>query len=403
MKYSIIGNQINECLKHFNINKKLLDSLKEPNKIVEVNFPYKNKILTGYRVQHNNILGPYKGGLRFNENVSLDECKSLSAWMTYKTALHYLPLGGGKGGLSINPREYNNNELEEICGKFVKTIHKDIGENIDIPAPDVGTTSVMMDYMNMEQFILTGKKHNFTGKTLKSGGIEGREEATGYGVFEILKQWCIKKNFDLHNARYILQGFGNVGQYTAKYLSENHGTLIAVGDHSCYIRNERGIDVENLINYVNENGCIKGFQEEEITIEEFWKTKCAVVIPAALEEQIDASISRILDCKLVLEAANGPLTKEADDILKRRNIEVLPDILVNSGGVIVSHYEYLKNKNEYLNTHHINKDNVLNDLSKQLQSTFNKVYNLSKEKNTTYRNCCYGLALENLEKASSQS
>ncbi len=400
--YEIIGKQLNRSLDHFNINKNLLNYLKEPNKIINVNVPLKInnelKLFSGYRVQHNNILGPYKGGLRFNSKVDLDECKALSGWMTYKTALHNLELGGGKGGIEINPFDYNDYQKEELCRNFIKLIHDDIGEGKDIPAPDVGTTPQMMEWMNDEMINLTDKESNFTGKPIENKGCEGRTEATGYGCVEILKHWAAKNKFPLNGSTYTLQGFGNVGMYTAKYLDLLGAKLIAVGDHTCYIKNNNGIDVPKLIDHVNQEKVIKGFSSNQITLDDFWKIKCDIIIPAALELQIDQEIAKLIDCKVILEAANGPLYFESDEILENRNIDVLPDILTNSGGVIVSYYEYLQNLNKKYPDEYLTKNETLNKLSKQLEATFNNVYKLKQDKNTSYRNSSYGLALMNLEK-----
>ena len=400
--YDIIGKQINRALEHFNINKNLLNYLKEPNKIINVNVPLtinnELKLFSGYRVQHNNILGPYKGGLRFNPKVDLDECKALSGWMTYKTALHDLELGGGKGGIAINPFDYSDSQKEDICRNFIKLTHPDIGEGKDIPAPDVGTTPQMMEWMNDEMIKLTGKESNFTGKPVENKGCEGRTEATGYGCVEILKYWAKKNNFSLNGSTYILQGFGNVGIYTAKYLDLAGAKLLAVGDHSCYIKDNNGINVPKLIDHVSNNNVIKGFSNNEININDFWKTPTDIVIPAALELQIDEAIAKYIQCKVILEAANGPLYFESDEILENRNIDVLPDILTNSGGVIVSYYEYLQNMYKKYPNEYMTKEETLNKLSNQLESTFNKIHNLKLEKNTSYRNSAYGLALLNLEK-----
>ena len=398
MTYEIIGKQIKKTLKYFNINNNLIQLLKEPNKIINVKVPVvlnnKYKFFSGYRVQHNNLLGPYKGGIRFNPRVDLDECKALAGWMTYKTALHNLPLGGGKGGLEINPHDFTNNELELISRNFITQLKDNIGEDKDIPAPDVGTNSIIMDHMNDELIKLTGKNNNFTGKSINNRGSQGREEATGYGIVENLKQWSIKNSIDMKGKTYILQGFGNVGACTAKYLDKLDMKLIAVGDHSCYIKNNDGIDVIKLIEYTKTTKQIKGFSDTEIDISEFWKIKCDVIIPAALELQINADIANNLQCKLILEGSNGPLYYETDDILESKGIDVIPDILANSGGVYVSYLEYLQNKdNKYLS-----EEDVLYKLSKQIELIFNDVYDLTLEKNTTYRNCCYGLALSNLEK-----
>ena len=399
--YEIIAKQISKTLESYKINKNLLNYLNEPNKIMQVTIPVRIndefKLYSGYRVQHNNLLGEYKGGLRFNPNVNLDECKALSGWMTYKTALYNLPLGGGKGGVCVNPFETSDEELEKISRNFISLIHQDIGEDKDIPAPDVGTNSKVINWMDDELYQLTGKKNNFTGKSLENRGCNGRTEATGYGVIETLKSWANKNEFDLSKSSYILQGFGNVGSFSADYLNQLGGKLLAVGDHTCYIKDENGIDVNSLIEYNKKHRCIKGFSENEISEDEFWKIKCDIVIPAALELQITEDIAKNLNCNVVLEAANGPLYLEADDVLFKRNIDVLPDILVNSGGVIVSHYEYVQNKDIKNEEDYASKYEILSKLSNQMEKTFDIVYDNVTNKEISYRDASYGVALLNLE------
>ena len=396
--YNNIIEQINKSVIIFKINNSLIKYLEKPNKIIHVNIPFisndKFILIDGYRVQHNNLLGDYKGGLRFNENVNLDECKALSAWMTYKTALYNLPLGGGKGGMCINPNEFNDKELEDISRKFISLIYNNIGENKDIPAPDVGTNSKIINYMDDEMYKLTGSKNNFTGKSLDNRGCIGRNEATGFGVVEIFKFWAEKNNFQIKNSTFIIQGFGNVGSNTSIYLNNLGAKLIGVSDHSCSIFDSNGIDVNKLIDYCKIHKCIKGFLNNEISKDEFWKIKCNIVIPAALELQINESIAKNLDCDIIIEAANGPLDINADNILRERNIDVLPDILCNSGGVIVSYYEYLQNKN---NKYETSIDVMLNNLSNYMKQIFDKVYLEVSKKNITYRDACYGIALLNLD------
>ena len=400
--YDIIVKQVNRSLNSFKINTNILKYLEEPNKIIQVNIPTKIndefKLIPGYRVQHNNLLGEYKGGLRFNQHINLDECKALSGWMTYKNALYNLPLGGGKGGICINPYELNNEDLENLSRSFIKLIHNNIGEDKDIPAPDVGTNSKVINWMDDELFKLTGKKNNFTGKSVENRGCNGRTEATGYGVIETLKFWAEKNKYSIKDSTYIIQGYGNVGSYASMYLDDLGAKLIAVSDHTCSVKDKNGINVSELLKYIKKNKCIKGFSSNEIPLEDFWKIKCNIVIPAALELQITEDIARNLDCDVVLEAANGPLYLEADEIFESRDIDVLPDILSNSGGVIVSHYEYLQNKNIENEDDYASKEDILNRLSKQMKETFDIVYDHVQNKNITYKDACYSTALMNLDK-----
>jgi glutamate dehydrogenase/leucine dehydrogenase len=396
--YSTIEKQVGKTLTFFDINKNLIQSMREPNRIIQINIPFiKNntlQLVPAFRVQHNKLLGPYKGGIRFNKRVDMDECKALAAWMTYKTALYNLPLGGGKGGIEIDPSLLSEKDLELLSKNYASLLHDSIGEDKDIPAPDVGTNSKIIDWMDHELYRITNKKNNFTGKSLENRGCKGRTEATGYGVVQTIRNWANKNNVDLVNCSYTLQGFGNVGNYTAFYMNQLGAKLIAVGDHSCYIKNMDGIDVTELIHYTNTYKKIKGFSDKEISISDFWKVKTDIIIPAALEMQVTADVAKQLDCNVVVEAANGPLSFEADDILQKRKIHVLPDILTNSGGVIVSYYEYEQNKSNRYACVNYN----LTNLSKMMKKTYDQVHDLVQEKGCNYRVACYGLALRNLEK-----
>lgn len=396
--YGTIEKQVTKTLGFFNINKNLISYMKEPNRIIQINIPIirngKLHLIPGFRVQHNNLLGPYKGGIRFNKRVDMDECKALAAWMTYKTALYNLPLGGGKGGIEIDPLTVSEQELEQLSKSYASLLHESIGEDKDIPAPDVGTNPKIIDWMDKELYKITGKKNNFTGKSLLNRGCKGRTEATGYGVVETIQNWAKKNNIQLNNCSYTLQGFGNVGYYTAYFLNQLGAKLLAVGDHTVYIKDENGIDVLKLLEHVAEHKQIKGFSNKIITPSDFWKVKTDIVIPAALELQVTKEVAKQLNCKVLVEAANGPLSFEADDILQNRKIDVLPDILTNSGGVIVSYYEYEQNKKERYACESYN----LKQLSNTMKQTFDTVYDLVNEKKSNYRVACYGLALQNLEK-----
>ena len=396
MIYNNLVKQINEVITIFKPNLKLINILQKPQNIIHTNLFIKmeNEIkhYNGFRIQHNNILGPYKGGLRFDENVDMDECCALAGWMTYKCALYDLPLGGGKGGININPSNISYENLELISRQYANNLKYIIGEDIDIPAPDIGTNSKIMDIMNEEIKINTNKNNNFTGKSINLGGISGREEATGYGVVESIKNFSKKKNIDLKNKTYILQGFGNVGKFTSKYLDELGMKLIGVGDHTGYLLNDNSFNVNELFQTIKINGSLN--INNKITKNDFYKTKCDFIIPAATELQIDDKLAKDINCDVIFEAANGPLYYGVDDILKNKNIEVIPDILVNSGGVIVSYFEYLQNKK---NTNRDKKD-VLNELEEKMRNTFNDVYDIKSKYDISYRNASYGLAIQNIQK-----
>ena len=261
--FNMVKSQINKISNNYNINKNISAILQAPNSVIQTNFPVKIKdkyeIFQGYRVQHNNICGPYKGGLRFNENVDINEVSALATWMTLKCSIQDLPYGGGKGGIAINPENYTTEEIEQICRGFTRSMYKYIGSNVDIPAPDVGTTSEMMNWMTDEydklsvsNFNINNQKATFTGKSIEVGGSQGREEATGTGVAICVKEWANKKGIYLKDKTFIVQGFGNVGSFAAKKMESYGMKLIAVGDHAGYLYNEDGFSVDDLNNYIKE-------------------------------------------------------------------------------------------------------------------------------------------------------
>ena len=396
--YELAQKQLNKALDLSNIDSKIKTILQEPKNEIIINIPVKLndsvKLLKSYRVQHNNILGPYKGGLRFSEHIYLDEIKSLSMWMTIKTALQKLPYGGAKGGIKINPRDYTPEQLEIISRTYTKYLYKYIGINTDIPAPDMGTNSQIMDWMSdTYQTISHGHISCFTGKSIECGGSQGREEATGFGVVCCIKNWADINNFDLRGKTYIIQGFGNVGSNTAVFLSYLGLICIGVGDHSGYIINHEGFNIFKLKNYVKDNGSIENYDSgTKITKEDFFSTECDIIIPAALELVICGDDANKIDCKLIVEAANGPIDLDAEEILENKGIDIIPDILANSGGVVVSYYEWLQNKRyEYWN-----KDEILNKLESKMKSTYNDVYRYSQEKNINMRMASYNLALNHI-------
>ena len=397
--YKLAQEQLNNALEISNINKDIKTILQEPKNEIIINFPIRRdngdiQLLKSYRVQHNNILGPYKGGLRFSENIYLDEIKSLSMWMTLKNALQKLPYGGAKGGVKINPREYSKNELEIISRTYSKYLYDYIGINKDIPAPDMGTNSQVMDWMT-DTFQMINRSHvsSFTGKSIECGGSKGREEATGFGVVNCIKNWSKINNFDLRGKTYIIQGFGNVGSNTANLLSYLGLICIGVGDHTGYLENLEGFNVFKLKEYVKNYGSIKGYSSgREITKSEFFEIECDILIPAALELVICGEEANNINCKLIVEAANGPIDLKAEKILLEKEILIIPDILANSGGVVVSYYEWLQNKRyEYWK-----KEEVLNKLDEKMTKTYNETYEYSINKKISFRMAAYCLALDHI-------
>ena len=388
-----------EQLKDTNI--KNIDLLNQPKNEIIVNFPVKLEngetlIFKGYRVQHNNINGPFKGGLRFDPIVHLDECKALAAWMTIKCSLQNLPFGGAKGGIKFNPRDYSENDVLKISNAFCKAIRHYIGPKIDIPAPDVGTNSKIMD----EMIKAYNDNHpceelaTFTGKSVSSGGSLGREAATGKGVYICIREYAKRNNITLTGKTYIVQGFGNVGSNTAKLLSPLGLVCVAIGDHTGYIYCEEGFNVYKVSEYVKKNGGVNGYPNGTVleNKDDFFKTKCDFIIPAALELQITDEITQNIDCTAIFEAANGPISLSAEKKLQSKNIDIIPDILCNSGGVIVSYFEWLQN----LSYEKWSEEKVNNLLDEKMTSTFNFVSNLIDKDKLTYRQACFKIAIERI-------
>ena len=334
--------------------------LSHPKNEVIVNFPVQMdegewRMFRGYRIQHNNILGPYKGGIRFHPDVDLDEVSALAAWMTFKCSLVGLPLGGAKGGVTIDPRQHSQAELQRIVRRFTHALGSNIGPDHDIPAPDVGTNSQMMDWL-MDTFTnLAGpaNRHSVkgivTGKSLATGGSVGREAATGQGVLYVLRHWCGESNERLDELSIAIQGFGNVGGHFGRLAAESGCTIKAVGDHTGTIIDDKGLDVPALWDWVGKHGGVAGFEEGRPTVrtaspDELFAADVDVFVPAALENQVTAERADIMKARLIIEAANGPTTPEAEVTLAANNVEIIPDILANAGGVIVSYCEWLQNK-----------------------------------------------------------
>lgn len=330
--------------------------LSHPKNEIIVNFPVQmddrsTKVFTGYRIQHNNILGPYKGGLRFHPQVDLDEVRALSAWMTFKTALAGIPFGGAKGGITIDPSQYSEDEMRRVVRRFTHALGGNIGPEHDIPAPDMGTNSQTMDWVMDTYANITppearqSVKGVVTGKSLACGGSLGREEATGQGVLYALRHWCGETNVRLEGLRVTVQGFGNVGSHFAQLAADAGCYVVAVADHTGTVRADDGLDIHKLRSWVADTGGVGGFPAaDEITTEELFSEEADVFVPAALENQLTAMRARSLKVRLVIEAANGPTTPHAEAVLAERGIDVIPDILANSGGVVVSYFEWLQNK-----------------------------------------------------------
>ncbi len=347
--------------------------LAQPHNEVMVHFPVlmddgHHRLFKGYRVQHNNALGPYKGGLRYHPQVCLDDVKALAVLMTMKCSLVRVPFGGGKGGVKCNPRELSRNELMRVTRRFCSAISNQIGPDYDIPAPDVGTNAQIMAWFADTYAQLTPEHERqdtlriVTGKPVEMGGSVGREKATGQGLVDVLREMLPELGIDLHKMTFSLIGFGNVGGWTGRLLDAQGATMTAVLDHTGAICNPGGIDPHALTDHVVETGGVGGFPEaEQIGEDEFYSMPVDVFIPAALEQMITPDKARLINARVLAEGANAPTTPEGDVILRQRGIEILPAILCNAGGVTVSYFEWVQNKSsvywteeevdERLNTH----------------------------------------------------
>ncbi len=398
---NLVTKQILKSSKILNVNKSLLKFISKPNNTlsfnitVKINNDFKN--FDGYRIQHNNILGPYKGGLRFHPDISLDESIALATWMTFKCALHDLPFGGAKGGLAINPLNYSETELEIISRAFAKKLYKFIGTNVDIPAPDLGTNSKIMDWMTDESNNIGDSSHDlgiFTGKSLAYGGSKGREKATGKGVAFSVKEWAKFKNIDLKNKTYILQGLGNVGISTAEELNSYGMKMIGVGDNTGYYVNKEGIDTKNLIKHIKSGKFVKDFTKKKLkNKKDFFSTECDIILPCALQMQILEDDAKSINCKLIVEGANGPTCNRADIILQKKNIDLIPDIYANGGGVIVSYFEWVQNNMNLF----YDEEDIYQKLNLKMTENFKKIRDISLQYNCTFRDAAYIIGLIKLD------
>jgi len=379
--------------------------LSQPKNEIIVHFPVKMdtgevRLFKGYRIQHSNILGPFKGGLRYHESVTLDDLKALAAMMTWKCALLQIPFGGGKGGIKFNPLAVTRTELQRITRRFVHSLGNNIGPDYDIPAPDVGTNAQIMawamdTYMNTVGHVSKQSvKGIVTGKPVASGGTLGRDKATGQGVVHCVTEWAREKGFDLEGATVMVQGFGNVGSFTGVLLSMLGVSLVAVGDHTGYLHNPEGFNPHKLQDFVQEKGSIAGYPNGRIiSRDEFFATKADIFVPAALENQIGREEASALNVKLVAEGANGPCSPEGERVLLERGIDLLPDILANSGGVTVSYYEWVQNKR----SEHWTLDEVDERLERAMKQAYREVSQFARSRKCDMRVAAYALALRRLE------
>jgi len=404
--YENVIQQFNQAADQMDLDPNIRKILAKTINEIRVNFPVimddgRIEMFTAYRVQHNNVLGPFKGGLRYHPSVHIDEVRALAAWMTWKTAVVNIPLGGAKGGIQMDPTQYSRTELERITRRFTFALGGNIGPDYDIPAPDVNTNAQIMAWIldTYQQTMPPLERqrcfHVVTGKPIESGGSQGRDKATGQGVVYCIERWAEETNLDLAQATYFVQGYGNVGSWAARLMEPHGAKLIAVEDHTGAISNPEGIDPGDLSEYVLEQKGIAGYlNAEPIDHETFFKTKADIFIPAALENQITAATAPYLDVKLIAEGANGPTNIEGDRILQEKGIHLIPDILCNAGGVIVSYFEWLQNKrSEFWDLEEVDQK-----LHKIMSRAYDRVQVAAEQYEVDWRIAAYIVALSRLEK-----
>lgn len=401
--YVISQMQFDQAADHLKLDSGLRQVLRTPKRQMVVSVPTRMddgsiRVFEGYRVQHNIARGPAKGGIRYHPSVTLDEVKALAAWMAWKTAVVNIPFGGGKGGVVCEPRKMSVGELERMTRRFVSEILPIIGPDRDIPAPDMYTDEQTMAWV-MDTYSMTVGYSSLgvvTGKPVSLGGSEGRHEATARGCLFVTQEACKVKRLPLKGARVAIQGFGNAGSICARLFHEQGAKIIAISDSKGGVVNPRGLDPAKAIRHKEKNGSVVALAgTSRIRNEELLELKCDILIPAALENVITAENARNVKAKIVVEAANGPVTPMADDILARKGILLMPDILANAGGVTVSYFEWVQDlQNFFWEEHEVNKK-----LETIMKRAFHEVYETSRRYRVPMRTAANILAIGRVAEA----
>jgi glutamate dehydrogenase (NAD(P)+) len=401
--FEIARTQLQHVADVFEIDQNLVNILSQCKKSVEVSIPVgmdngTTQVFLGYRVVHNIARGPSKGGIRYHPDVTLDEVKALAMWMTWKCALAGIPFGGAKGGVVCSPKEMSQIELQRMTRRFTSEIINQIGPEVDIPAPDVGTDGRIMAWifdtysMNKGHSVLGA----VTGKPLTIGGSLGREEATARGALYCIRDAVQKQGVSLADQRVAVQGFGNVGSYLAKFLAEDGATVVAISDSRTALYNPNGVDVPAAFAHKRDTGLLEGLKGAElITNDELLLLDCDILAPCALEQVITEENAAQVKAKLVVEGANGPITPPADEILHEKGVTILPDILANAGGVIVSYFEWVQGLQEYF-WKEAEVNAKLNDI---ITRSFDETWATAQSRNVDMRTAAYGLAVQRVAEA----
>ncbi|MFX1587460.1 MAG: Glu/Leu/Phe/Val dehydrogenase [Promethearchaeota archaeon] len=403
--FDVAKKQIDIVAEEMGLDPNIREYLKRVERSLIVSIPIMMddgslKIFEGYRVHHSTVRGPGKGGIRYSPDVYLDEVKALATWMTFKCSLLNLPLGGAKGGVCVDPRKLSERELERLTRRYTAEIINVIGPDIDIPAPDIATNKKVMSWIMDTYSMQKGRSTPgvVTGKPIEIGGSVGREPATGMGIYYVLLGITEKLNLDYTVLTYIIQGFGNVGGTIAELLYNDGCKVLAVSDISTGIYCEDGLNIPKLLEWVKQGNYLKDYNNSNYNLvsnEKLLTSKCDILIPAAIENQITKNNANSIDCKVILEGANGPTTPQADKILFKKGIRVVPDILANSGGVCVSYFEYIQDIHSYF----WKLDRINKELKRIIIEAFEETYKISQERKIPLRTAAYIIAVGRLAKA----
>ena len=404
--FEIAQRQVDIVKPYLDVDPGILEKFKTTRRELTVHFPVKMddgsiKMFTGYRIQHNDTRGPFKGGIRYHPDVDIDEVRALAMWMTWKSAVANIPFGGAKGGIACDPKKMSKSEIERMTRRFTWEISMLIGPEVDIPAPDVYTNPQVMAWIMDTYSIFKGYAVPgvVTGKPLELGGSLGRFEATGKGVVISTQNACKQLGIPLEGAKVAIQGCGNVGGIAAIYFERLGAKIIAISDSKGGLYNQDGLDIKAALDCKTKYFCLlseEGKKSEPISNKELLELDCDILVPAALESQITKENANNIKAKLIVEGANGPTTPEADEILYEAGKFVVPDILANAGGVIVSYFEWVQNLQELL----WSEEEVANRLENILTRSFKEVYTISEEKKVNMRTAAYILAIGRVAKAS---
>jgi glutamate dehydrogenase (NAD(P)+) len=381
--------QFEEALTHApEVESGIAERLRNPERAIMVSVPVRMdddtwRVFPAYRVQHSSVLGPTKGGIRYDVHVSLGECAALAMWMTWKCALLRLPYGGAKGGVRCNPRELSLGEVQRLTRRYTSELLPIIGPQEDIPAPDMATNEQTMAWMMDTYSMQMGYAvpEIVTGKPVSIGGSVFRSEATGAGVVMVIERACHRLGWNFAEQRFVVQGFGNVGGVAAREVAARGGKVLAVSDISGGIYDENGLDLEQVAAWVAEHGALAEFPAEHVSNAELLELPCNILVLAALEDQITAENAHRVDAKMIAEGANGPTSFEADHILAERGIPILPDVLTNAGGVTVSYFEWVQDLGRLFWT----RDEIRARLAEKLNDAFDRVWELAEEQQLTLR------------------